>query len=312
WSWLSPIGWYQAMHAYSGERWWPLVLLAGFTALVGVAVHAVFDRRDIGSGLWAARPGPARASAGLQSGLGLAWRLQRASLLGWTIGMFLLGLTFGGFGDDVESMLGDSEVSRAMFGAGGDVLLDSFYAASSAMLAVIAAGYTVSSALRPRGEEDQGRVETLLATALPRTRWLLGHVSVTLAGTVLAVAAAGVGLGVGFGLVSGDWDRFGRLTAACLVQIPGVLVLGAVARLLHGWLPRAASLAWLGVIFCAVVMFFGELLDFPQWMVDISPLTHLGSYPASSVDWTGFALLLAGAALASAAGLWGVTRRDVA
>lgn len=312
WSWLSPIGWYQSMHAYSGERWWPLLLLLAFAALVNVAANVVFDHRDIGSGLWAARAGRAHASAGLQSGLGLAWRLQRASLLGWTIGMFLGGLSFGTFGDDVGSLVGESELSRSMFGGGGEVVLDTFYAASCAMLAVIASGYTIASALRPRGEEEQGRVETLLSTALPRHRWLLGHVSVTVTGTAVVMAAAGVGLGVGYGMVSGDWERFGRLAAACLVQIPGVLVLGALARLLHGWLPRAAPLAWLGLIFCAVVMFFGDLLDFPQWVMDISPLTHLGSYPATSVDWTGFSVLLGGAALASAAGLWGFTRRDVA
>src|SRR5262245_55855850 len=29
-SWLSPIGWYQGMHPFSGVRWWPaLLLLAG-------------------------------------------------------------------------------------------------------------------------------------------------------------------------------------------------------------------------------------------------------------------------------------------
>jgi ABC-2 type transport system permease protein len=179
------------------------------------------------------------------------------------------------------------------------------------MLAVIAAGFTVSSALRPRAEEDQGRLETLLSTALPRHRWLLGHLSITVAGTLLVMAAAGVGIGTGYGLVSGDWERFGPLVAACLVQVPGVLVLGAVARLLHGWQPRAAPLAWIGLVFAAVVMFFGELLDFPEWLVDLSPLTHLGSYPAGSVDWTGFAFVLSGAALASLAGLWGFTRRDV-
>ena len=71
--------------------WWPLLLLAGFAAVVGVAAHVVFDHRDYGSGLWAARPGPEHASAWLQSGLGLAWRLQRGSLVSWTIGMFLGG-----------------------------------------------------------------------------------------------------------------------------------------------------------------------------------------------------------------------------
>ena len=26
-TWLSPIGWYQGMYAFSGLRWWPLMLL---------------------------------------------------------------------------------------------------------------------------------------------------------------------------------------------------------------------------------------------------------------------------------------------
>ena len=57
------------------------------------------------------------------------------------------------------------------------------------MLALIAAGFAISSALRPRGEEDAGRVEALLATGLPRRAWLLGHVVVTVGGTVLVLGA---------------------------------------------------------------------------------------------------------------------------
>ena len=41
-SWLSPIGWYQAMHAYSGERWWPVVLLVVLGALTTAAAYLVF------------------------------------------------------------------------------------------------------------------------------------------------------------------------------------------------------------------------------------------------------------------------------
>ena len=46
------------------------------------------------------------------------------------------------------------------------------------------AGFASSSALRPHGEEDAGRVEALLSTALRRRDWLLGHVLVTVVGTV--------------------------------------------------------------------------------------------------------------------------------
>lgn len=311
WSWLTPIGWYQSMRSFADERWWPLLLLLGLAGVVALTAYAVFDRRDIGAGVLAARPGPDRASGSLGSGLGLAWRLQRPSLLGWLGGMSLAGLAYGSFGDDVTSIIGDSAAAKSMFGLGGEVLLDAFYASSAAMLAVMASGFTVSSALRPRAEEDQDRLEALVATALPRRRWLLGHVAITVLGTVCVLAGTGLGLALGYGLVTDDWERSGRLVFACVLLTPAVLVLGAVARLLHGWVPRMASLAWLGVLFCAVVMFFGALLDFPQWILDLSPFTHSGSYPAEPVDWVGVVTVLLVAGAISAAGVWGFARRDL-
>lgn len=72
-SWASPIGWYQAMHPYSGLRWWPgLLLVVGAVLAVGLAV-LLFERRDLGSGVLADRPGPTRARPGLRSGFALAW-----------------------------------------------------------------------------------------------------------------------------------------------------------------------------------------------------------------------------------------------
>ena len=57
-SWLSPIGWGQAMRPYADERWWPLALfLVSTVALVAVA-YALLARRDDGAGLMVARPGP--------------------------------------------------------------------------------------------------------------------------------------------------------------------------------------------------------------------------------------------------------------
>ncbi len=85
-SWLSPIGWYQAMHAYSGNRWWPVLFLVAFTGLVTAVAYAAFDRRDFGAGLWPTRPGPQRAGRGLRSSLGLSWRMQRGAVVGWITG----------------------------------------------------------------------------------------------------------------------------------------------------------------------------------------------------------------------------------
>jgi ABC-2 type transport system permease protein len=310
-SWLSPIGWYQAMHAFSGLQWWPaLLLVAGAAVVIGVA-YAVFDRRDYGAGVVAARPGPAYAGRDLASGLGLAWRLQRPAFLGWLVGLALSGLSFGAMGDDVGDLVGDSDLSREMMLQGGADLVDAFYATMAAMLALLACGFAISSALRPHGEEEGGRLEPLLATALPRSRWLGGHVLVTVLGTVAVVLAAGLGLGTSFALVTRDGAAVLRLTGAAASYLPAVLVLSGFARLLYGVAPRAARVAWLLLLLAAVVLLFGEVLDLPGWFRDLSPFEHLALVPAQGFSWAPFLALGALAALLSVAGQIAFLRRDV-
>jgi ABC-2 type transport system permease protein len=310
-SWMSPIGWYQAMHAFSGLRWWPAALLLVASVGAAVAAYAVFLRRDYGSGVLAARPGPARASSGLARPVGLAWRLQRGTVIGWATGMFLGGVGYGTLGDDVESLLGDSDLAKDMFAQSGGAIVDAFYASMILMLAMIGAGFAISSALRPHGEEDAGRIESLLATGLRRRDWLLGHVAVTLAGTALMLLVAGVGMGVGYSLVTGDAAAVDDYVLPTMAHLPGVLVLAAAARLLFGVAPRAAFLSWLGLVFCLVVMMFAVIFRMPQWLQDVSPFEHLALMPAEDFRLAPFVVVTAVAAALSVVGQIAFQRRDV-
>ncbi|KRF15494.1 hypothetical protein ASG90_12460 [Nocardioides sp. Soil797] len=315
-SWLSPIGCYQAMRPYADERWWPALLLLAVAVVTVCTAYAVFGRRDIGSGVFSARPGQPRASGDLvgwghAGALGLAWRLHRGSLIGWTLGMFLGGLGYGTVGNDVGDLLGDSEATRDVLAAGAADLVDGFYGAAGLMLVLITGGYAVSAALRARGEEDAGRVEALLSTGLSRTSWFLAHTAITVLGTVVIVIASGIGLGSGYALVTGEWGDVARLGAAPVSAGAGLLVLIGLGVLLVGVLPRWAGLAWLGLGFCVVVMFFGQLLKFPDWLVDLSPFSHLALVPAQSFDLVPYAVVLLIGASLLVAGVVGLRRRDL-
>jgi ABC-2 type transport system permease protein len=310
-SWMSPIGWYQAMHAFSGLRWWPALLLVAASGVAVATAYAVFLRRDYGSGVLAARPGPPRATRGLARPVGLAWRLQRGAVIGWGIGMFLGGVGYGTLGNDVDSLLGDSDLAKDMFVQSGGALVDAFYSTMILTLALISAGFAISSALRPHGEEDAGRVEALLSTALRRRDWLLGHVLVTVAGTAIMLLVAGFGMGVGYALVTGDGAAVDDYVLPTLAHLPAVLVLAAVARLIFGLAPRAAFLSWLGLVFCLVVMLFAEVFRMPQSLQDVSPFEHLALMPAEDFGWAPFLVVMAVAAALSVAGQIAFQRRDV-
>ncbi|WP_435768665.1 ABC transporter permease [Nocardioides sp. SYSU DS0651] len=310
-SWLSPIGWYQAMAAYADLRWWPLGLLLVAAGVVAATAYLLLDRRDAGSGLWAARPGPAGAGTGLRSALGLAWRLHRGALLGWTVGLLVTGLAYGSIGDSVADLIGDGDIAELMGGGVTTDLVDGFYATSAVTLGLLAAGFAIASTLRPRAEEDAGHVEALLATGLSRWTWLGGHVLVTVVGTVVVVAAAGLGMGAGYAATTGDGDAVLRLALPTLAQVAPVLVLAAVGRLLYGAAPRLLVLAWVPLALSVVVLMFSEPLQIPEAVQALSPFEHLAFAPAEDFRWAPVLVLLALAATLSLGGQVAFRRRDI-
>jgi ABC-2 type transport system permease protein len=225
--------------------------------------------------------------------------------------MFLMGLAYGGIGDDVKALVGDSDYSQQVFGQGGGSIVDSFYAASALLLALTAAGFSISSALHVRGEETGGHAESLLATALPRWRWAAAQLAVTIAGSIVVVGAAGLGLGVGYALVTGDGSAVVRLSSATVPYVVPVLVLVGLTWLVYGLLPRRASVGWLLLTFCVVVMLFGEVLRFPQWIIDVSPFSHLALVPAQTFAWSPVLWLIATTVVLLGAGMAALRHRDL-
>lgn len=311
-SWLSPIGWAQAIRAFAGERWWVLAIPA--VATVGLVVVAVelAARRDVGGGVLNERPGPARAGPGLSSPLGLAARLHRASIAAWAVGVATLGVFYGVVANEAERMIEENPDLADFFALLGTAsITDAFLATSVLMAGLLTGGFAVAAVLRLRSEETVGRVDPLLATAVPRSSWAAGHLAVTLVGTVVVLVSGGIGTGVGAAVVMGEPRRIGELAGAALVMVPAPLVLAAVAFVLVGVAPRWSLLAWLGLVVAVVVGLLAEVLDLPGWARDLSPLQHVPALPAAPFRALPVVVLLLVAAALVAVGLAGLRRRDI-
>jgi ABC-2 type transport system permease protein len=310
-SWASPMGWAQAARPYAGERWWTLLLVAGAAIVCVALAFALQGVRDLGSGLVPPRPGPPVASAALVgSSYGLPFRLQRASVIAWTLGLGLTGVSYGSVGQDVRDLIGDNDAFEDIIAPGGGSLTDAFFTTSLLMLALIAGGFAISSTLRLRSEEAGGRAEPLLATGLGRARWVTSYLAVALGGSAVLMAAAGFGMGLTYGVAVSDLGQLGRLLGAAVAFVPALWVLVGVTLVLFGWAPWATAAAWAVLVACFVVGLFAELLDLPSWVVDVSPFQHVPAMPSEGFALTPIVALTAIAAVLMAAGVAGFRRRD--
>jgi len=310
-SWLSPIGWAQALRPFAGERWAVLGLPLVTTGVLLGAALALSSHRDVGAGLLATRAGPATASARLAGPLGLTVRLQRATLVAWCSGLFVLGLAYGSVGESVEELAADNDAMAELIAASGTDVVDAFFVIAATMLALVVGGLGLQSALRLRAEETAGRIEPLLATAASRPAVLGAHVVVAVVGSTVALACAGVGLGTAHALLTGDATQLPRLTAAVLAQAPAVWLLVGLAAALFGVLPRAAPLVWAVLAASVVIALLGEPLRLPGWVRDLSPFTHVPQLPEQTMSWPPLVALTACGAVLAAVGMWAFTRRDV-
>jgi ABC-2 type transport system permease protein len=310
-SWLSPIGWAQAAAPYVSNRWWPLGLgLAVGAALILVA-FAVAARRDVGSGLRAERAGAPAASRLLATPQGFAWRLQRSSVLWWTIAMFVFGFSYGSAVDVIDDYADNEFIQDVVAGIGGATLTESWLSMVISLLAIVCTIFAIIAALRPRREETSGRAEAVLATAVSRTRWAGTHLAIALGGGTALLAVTGAGLGLGAAITSGDASYTGQVVGAALAYAPALWVTAALAVAVFGLIPRAIGLAWGLLVYAIFVVYLGGLLNLPDWLLNLSPYTHIPRQPAADFAAVPLVILTVLAALLVAAGLGGLRRRDL-
>jgi ABC-2 type transport system permease protein len=314
-SWASPLAWIQLARPFAGPRWWVLGLLLAVFALGTGLAFWLADRRDLGAGLLPDRPGRAAAPRLLSDPLGLAWRLERATLLGWVSGYAFTFAASGAAAKGVGQLFGTSSaLQREFTRLGGQEAITNAYLAALMLLAgLVAAAYATSTVLRLRSEETGDMAEAVLATATGRIRWALSQIGVAVAGTVVLLAVAGVATGLGYGLRIGSaGHQVAQLLGAAFAQLPATLALAAVAVLLFGVWPRACVPgAWTAVGLAVAIELFGQVLQLSHWVLDISPFTHSPRLPGGTVSAAPLLWLCAIALVLTAAGLAGLRRRDI-
>jgi ABC-2 type transport system permease protein len=313
-SWLSPHGWFSKLRPFGGEELWVLLLWVVFALVtIGVA-FGISARRDVGGGAFPPRPGPANAGPGLSSPFGLAWRLQRGAFLGWALGIGALGLVYGAAGDSIGEMLESNPQFAEIFEqlGGEQAIVDTFFSVAVGIIAIISSAYAIRSVLRLQVEEEGQRAEHVLVTATPRTRWAWSHLVFGVVGPVVILAFAGALAGASYGLIIGDVSgQIPRVLGAAMIQLPAVWVLTGAVMALYGLAPRFTSVSWGLLVAFLLLGQLGQILQLPQWALDLSPFSHIPLVPAEELEALPLVLLVAVAVVLVGAGLAGVRRRDV-
>lgn len=310
-SMLSPIGWAQATLPFVDDTWWPLGLaLVAFAGLTAIG-YMLVSRRDFEAGLIATRPGPATAKPSLGQPFGLALRVQRGLLIGWSVGLVVLFPVYGSVIADVDTFASENPfVSEALEALGGATMSESWVGMMALFIMALVASFAVQAIGRLRSEEIENRAEPVLATPMKRSTWVGSHLTITLVGGLGMALLSAVGFGVAAAATTGDWSWVGKVTGGVVNHFPAFAVVAGFALFLFGVLPRLTGLAW-ALITVVWLGFLGAIIGLPEWLADLSPFSHAALVPATDVEVVPLLILTAIAAVLLAGGVVGFQRRDL-
>jgi ABC-2 type transport system permease protein len=294
--------------------WLSLVPVAAVTLVLFAVGIEAFGRRDLGSSSAIPLPampgavlgtrGPASRSFGERLPLALAWGIGLAVYGG------LIAASSSSFSTELNKTPDMVKLLHQVFpaydvaSAGGflQLMIGLGFIAVGLAAATLAAGWA--------SDENDGRLELLLATPMVRSRWAIaGGIGVFAAIAVMtAVAMAGIGLGV---IVAG-----GDLATPVLGTVSLGLYAAAAAGVgfAVGGLVRntiAGEITALAVIASSLIDLFAPPLHLPDWCHQLALNAHMGQPMVGHWDMPGVVACLAIAVGGLLLGAWGMRRRDV-
>ena len=296
--WLSPLGWRDIVNPYSGDRVWPLVVMLVVTVALMAGAVAVSGARDLGA-VWPAREGRRRTADRDHRGLnpmGLRLRLERGTLIGWTIAMALLSVFMMAMTGEMGELLDASPGTRELIEmiSSGTSMEAIFVEMLSVMLGIILCAAAIQVALSAHTDEKEGLLSLEWASGGRRARpfllaWLVA------VGLVVVMCVISSPLGAWAAEQSSGAEGIGGDAAWAIAgKAPAAIGMVGIAVALSAALPKLTWLAWIPLAASGFLSYLGGLFEFiPQWVLDASMLAQSPRQPDGTETWTGTIVLLA-------------------
>ena len=315
-SWLSPIGWSQRTGAYAENDPLPLLLSIGLATVLIALVFAFQSVRDSGASILPGLAGRPHAGRILSSSFGLAWKLNSGIVLAWAAGALATGLLATSLTPLVRELGSEmpqiAETLEGLAGAGASLdqaLTITFFS----IVGILASAAALQVVIRARQEEAHGTAELVLATPVPRGRWLGEYGAVGLIAAMVVIVAAVIGAVLGATSADDPADVSATAIEAAVAQLPAVLVYLGLGLLLFVLVPRATiAAAWALLALGAFFGVFGELIGLPDWVRELSPFAHSPVPVGDDIDWSGGAWMLALGIAGIVAAIAAMRRRELA
>ncbi|WP_412989426.1 ABC transporter permease [Pediococcus siamensis] len=315
-TWWSPFGWVEKLSIYHQNHWAPVGFMLALSLGLLLLTFFANRHRDVGAGLLVTRKGRYHASPLLAGPFSLVLRLDRVSLLVWVISCLILGISYGSIFGTVGDLMKTNPFLGKLMGAtavnaANQAIVLRFAALLMIVFTVLVTVPSVQTLLRINGDERKGWLEQLHAKSVSRLHLFSSYVGVAILIGTLALFSTVFGLWLANEAVMDNPLTFSRVFRGFLGYLPALYVTLGISIVLVGWLPRWQTISWVIPVYGLISLYFGNLLNIPDWAQKLTPYGWINQVPVKTVDWTQVVVFLGLAVVLFFIGFMGYKNRDL-
>ena len=310
---ISPLGWTVRTEVFAENNWWPVIALSVLAIILGIIAFYLHSIRDIGAGFIAPRKGKAHASKFLQSPLGFNMWLQRINIVAWAIGLLALSSSFGAILGDLELYFADLDIMEAYIDTESEyTMTEQFVTLIMAIMTLIGVIPVMMTVLKLKGEEKRNLTENIYSRAVSRVRVLGSYVILALFVSFIMQTMIAFGLWSTSEAVMENPLSFKTTFTSAYAYLPAIWVMTGLVISLVGAIPKMTGVIWVYFAYCFVVLYFSGLLDFPEWMNQLSIFEHVPRIPIDEMNFSVIVIMFLIAVGFTMVGFIGYRNRDIA
>lgn len=309
---MTPLGLMMRTKSFVDNQVWPILLILFISAIQIFIAIKLCNTRDLDAGFLPERKGRTEAQRYMLNPFGFIVRLQKNSLIVWGIFVLMLGASYGSVLGDIDTFLVGNDMYAQLISSvgGGESLTDQFISLIQAVVALFGTIPVIQVILRLRKEEKKGRLEHILTRGVSRNRLHLSYIILALFTSVLMAFLGSFGLYISGAATTEGLLDMGTMITAGFAYLPAMWVMVGVAGVFIGYAPRWTSAVWLYLTYTFISIYFGGILNFPEWMSKLSPFGHIPQLPVDKFSWTSVIIISIIAIILNSLGVVMFSRRS--
>lgn len=287
-SYFNPLGWLYLSFPFTLNQ--GSVLLLSIIFALGTVSIAFYleNKRDLGASYLPDRSGKASASKFLKSYVGLTLNLNKALIVTWLMTLLIFGVAYGSIYGDMQGFLESNDLLQAMFTLSGVSLEASFTLKIVMVLVCFSLMLPIALVNRIYVEEYQGRLSSILAMKVSRSKVYWAHIIIASICGILGLVLSIIGLGLLATTVADTSMRMGDFYEAIASYVPFILFIVGLSGLCLGYTPKFIKYIYIYVCFVFVIGYFGDLLNLPEVLMGLSLTYWLPDVPIESFSTVSF------------------------